>query len=279
MPSSTRPLLLILALCLIITSCATQTATVQPGSPAFFWGAAKRAFASGDYLKASENLTKLTGSDNEYRTRANAWLAVLSAGMTKGYLEIAEAYDTGAHSNHDNPLIFRRQAGNMRTMAKASVLQFAESMHYFNDKGKDPSVEFEFGAPSGRLADIPNLLKVGTGIMPPPADAESTQITAVQKGVVWSTAHAVGAGDDASKAADLFKTLPVQVPREKFMLGMAAALAEEAEVFGPKQLDEPQRLKMVCMEAIDALKQVPDSKEAKDTRAKLDKLLKTIKPS
>ena len=230
-------------------------------------------------MRASENLTKLTGSDNEYRTRANAWLAVLSAGMTKGYLEIAEAYDAGAHANHDNPLIFRRQAGNVRTMAKGTLLQFAEAMHYFNDKGKDPNVEFEFGAPSGRLADIPNLIKVAKGVMPPPADAESTQTTAVQKGVVWSTAHAVGAGEDASKAADLFKTSPVQVPREKFMLGMATALADEADVFGPKQLDEPQRLKMVCTEALDALKQVPDSKEAKEARVKIEKLLKTIKAS
>ena len=70
---------------------------------------------------------------------------------------------------------------------------------------------------------------------------------------------------------------PAEIEREKFLLGMVQTMVDEADLFGPKQLDEPMRLKMLCVEAQEALKQVPASKDTKVLDEKIQKLLKTIK--
>ncbi len=284
MPSTKVLSLILLAIaCLLAAGCGgggdTAKQSLQPGTPPFYWAAAKQAYDAGDYPRASENIAKLTTSDNEFRARAAVWQLVLSAGMTKGYLEVAEAYDLGAKANKEKALAFRKQASAARTLAKGSLLQTLETVHYLNEKVKDAKLQMAFGNPTGRLAEIPNLTKVAKGVLPPEAEAEANQKTAVQKGVVWAATRMVGAGDDAAKAAEMFKQTPVEVPREQFLLGVAGVLAEHAELFGPKQLDEPQRLKIVCGEASEALKQAGTAKGVKDVDAKLQKLMKTVKAS
>lgn len=248
-------------------------ASLQPGTPEFNWAGARQAWQSGDYTRTTEYLSRLTSSENEFRSRATAWLMVVSSGLTLGHMEFAEAYDAGAKANKDKAIDFRKQASAARAQAKAMSLQSVEAMHYFGDKAKDPKVSFEFAFPTGSLGDIPGLLKVMTGSMPLPADVESSRRTALQKGVVKSVCRAVGAADLA-KALEIFKQTPVEVPRETFLLGMAEAMNDQAALFGPKQLDEPQRLKMLATEALEMVQQLPASKQTKDLEAKIQKTLK-----
>lgn len=280
MPFTTSRILSLISLCLLavlLTACASSgPAALQPGTPGFFWAAAKQAYQSGDYTRASENLSKLTTTDNEFKPRAEALLAVVSTGMVKGYMDFAEAYDNGARANKDNALAFRRQASTARSQAKGVLLQAMESFHDLNGK-KDAKISFEFGNPNGTLAEVGNLVKVAKGMLPPASDAQATLNKSIQRGVVWTTAHAVGAGEDSAKAAEILKQSPAEIGREKFLLGMVQTMVEEADLFGPKQLDEPMRLKMLCVEAQEALKQVPASKDTKVLDEKIQKLLKTIK--
>lgn len=249
----------------------------EPGTPAFFWSSARQSFQTGDYVHASESLSKLTTSQNEYRTRAQAEIVVLSTGMVKGYMDYAEAYDAGSHANRDNALAFHRQASGARSQAKGVLLQAVEAFHELNTKVKDPNIAFEFGPPSGSLSEIGNLTRVGKGMLPPASDAEATQRKAIQNGVVWSSCRAVGAADDSAKASEILKQVPAQIVREKFLYGMAETLYEQSDLFGPKQLDEPLRMKMICNEALEALKQVSPSKETKELETKIQKVMKSVR--
>ena len=53
------------------TSCSSGPQPPQPGSPAFFWAAAKETYRAGDFLKTSENLQRILVTDNEYTARAH----------------------------------------------------------------------------------------------------------------------------------------------------------------------------------------------------------------
>jgi hypothetical protein len=276
---TTLSLFFLFTLCCLLIACSDSGGpkAAQPGSPAFFWAGAKQAYQAGDYSRTAENLSKLTQSENEYRSRAQAWLIMLATGIVQGNMEVADAYDAGARANRENALAFRRQASAVRSQAKSSVLQSVEALHEFNAKIKDPSLTFEFGYPTGSLTELPTLQRVAKGMLLQPAEAESTVQKSVQKGVVWSACKAVGADDDSARAAEVFKQTPVQVPREKFLLGMAGAMVEQADLFGPKQLDEPVRMKMLLAEAQESLKQVPASKETKELEAKIQKAMKLMK--
>src|SRR5437868_2229127 len=78
---------------LAVTSCSTGPQPPQPGSPAFFWNAAKETYRAGDYLKTSENLQRILATDNEFTARARAWDTVISAGLTQAYMELADTWE------------------------------------------------------------------------------------------------------------------------------------------------------------------------------------------
>src|SRR6188508_2519202 len=68
-----------------LTFSCSSSAGPQPGTPAYFWSAAKETFAASDYVKTSEHLDKILASDNEYTARARPWRLILASGMARGY--------------------------------------------------------------------------------------------------------------------------------------------------------------------------------------------------
>jgi hypothetical protein len=50
------------------SSCSSSSGP-EPGTPAYFWAAAKETFAANDYVKTSEHLDKLLASENDYTAR------------------------------------------------------------------------------------------------------------------------------------------------------------------------------------------------------------------
>ncbi len=64
-----------------------------------------------------------------------------------------------------------------------------------------------------------------------------------------------------------------------FLLGVASGFSEHMALFGPKQLDEPIRQKLLGNEALEAVKAAPPTKESKELERKLEKALKQIKAS
>ena len=65
-----------------LTFSCSSSAGPQPGTPAYFWSAAKETFAASDYVKTSEHLDKILASDNEYTARARrTWAEGAVIGM------------------------------------------------------------------------------------------------------------------------------------------------------------------------------------------------------
>src|SRR5512146_768726 len=97
---------IVLAVSLFSISCSTGPTPPKPGSPAFYWNAAKTAYAAGDYQKASENLENVARTENEYTGRALAWNLVLMSGIVNGNMQIADNFEYGAKANRGNPTPF-----------------------------------------------------------------------------------------------------------------------------------------------------------------------------
>jgi hypothetical protein len=60
--------------------------------------------------------------------------------------------------------------------------------------------------------------------------------------------------------------------------GTAKALYDLSALWGPQKLDLPNRLQMMCQEALDALHSVPETKETKALTAKIQASLKKSRP-
>ena len=248
----------------------------QPGTPGFYWAAAKTTYAAGDYQKTLENLGNILSGDNEYVARARPWMLVLSSGMVQGYMDLAKSYDAGGKANHAQATNFHRQVNTYQSTANTLALQFAETFAKFQSKDEFVTLAFPY-PPSGSPTDVPLLLKISGGAWLPEADIETAQKRAIEHEVVLSTCRAAGAKDDPGKAQDLLKSSDAKVPRAAFVAAMANALYDTSQLYARTKLDQPDKMKIFCTRAEEALKSIPDSKDSQDLEKKIQASLKKSK--
>jgi len=264
---------ILLASCLILISCSGSSGP-EPGTPAFYWAAAQETFGTKDYVKTVEHLEKIVATDNEYTARARPWLLVMTSGMTRGYMDLADNFEAGARANKANPMDFRRSTNTYREQADRLAIEFAETFAKF-EQGKDDPVPIAFPFPTGSAAPVMELTKASTGVLLAPGEIDSAERHAIARGVLLQASAAVGAPDDVAKAQELFKSPTLTVPRATFVTLMASTLFDESKLYGMRQIDKPDRVKIFCTRALDALKTVPETKETKDLSTKIAKSLKS----
>ena len=257
----------------VLISCSSGPAAPEKGTPAFYWQAAKETFAAGDNMKTLEHLDKIMADDNEYAAKALPWSLVLSSGMATGYAELADHYEIGARVNKSDPSAFRRPMGEYRGYANRLALQFADKLTKFGQL-KGDTVAMAFGLPKGSAGPAPQLVKVTNGIALAPAEAEAAAKHTLERDVLLAACRAAGAPDDAAKGEAILKDPEAKVARATFAMSMAQSLYDFSQLYGPRKLDDPEKMRILCERSQELLKSVPESK---DTRALDGKIQAAIK--
>jgi len=260
---------------LTLLSCSSGSNAPEPGTPAFYWAAAKQTYAAADYQKTVENLGSVLSTQNEYVARAQPWMLILTSGMAQGNMDLADAYDAGGHANRAQTTNFHRLVNTYRGNANTLALQFADAFSKFTSN--DENVILAFSYPTGSPTEDLLVTKVSGGAWPRDPDLDTIQRHAIERAVLLATCRAVGAKNDPAKALDLLKTPDAKVPKAAFIAAMANALFEESKLYSRDKLDEPDKLKIFCSRAQDAIKRVPDSKEMQDLDKKIQAALKKTK--
>jgi hypothetical protein len=262
---------------LLLAACSSGPTPPQPGTPEFAWAAAKTTYASGDYLKAYDNLSQLAKGDSELAAKAKPLAIVLSAGIAKAYTDLAQNFDWGAQANRANPAPFQKQMNYFRSQAASTAVQTVELVHAFVQSKPPDSIVLAFGYPAGTATPPVQLQRVSKGMIVPDAEIEALSNDMVKRSVLLTMTKVVGAGEDTAKALEIFKQPEVSVPRSTFVVETSKALCDMADLFSPKKLDQPNRLLLVVQGAEEAVGSVPASKDTKDLSAKLAKLKKPLK--
>lgn len=260
-----------------LTACSTGPSGPQPGTPAFYWQAAKETFATKDYMKAADHLRQVANSNSESAKPAQVMRLVLSAGLAKGYIDLATAYENGAKANTIRPMPLRKVSSSYLKLAETRALDFGETFPKFESGNQNANVVLEFGYPSADINDPLEMKKILIGALPDETVQATFERKMLEKSVALAACRAVGAASDAAKAQAAFQAGRSEVPREVFVLAMANNLYDLAQLFGIKKLDLPQRVEFFTGQAKDALKQVKQNKDTKALSAKLDKLLSDSK--
>ena len=259
---------------LILSSCSSSDAP-QPGTPAFYWSAAKETYLAGDYQKTVQHLGNILSSQNDYVARAQPWMLILTSGMAHGYMDLADAFEAGGHANLAQATAFHRLVNDYRGSASRMSLQFAETFGTF--QSKDDYVALSFPYPTGSPTEVVLLNRVSMGAMPPAGEVETAQKRAIERAVLLATCRAAGAQGDPAKAQDLLKSGDAKIPRATFVQAMATAMFEQSQLYSHNKMDDPDKMKIFCSRAQDALKVLPASKESDDLNKKIQAALKKSK--
>jgi len=271
-------LFLFTALILVVASasCSNQPAPPKPGTPAFYWAAARTTYHNGDFVKANESLVQIASSDNEFTARARPWSIMTAAGIARGYAELAATYDAGAKANRANPTPFIKQASALRSAASAAAMEFAETSHQFLQQNKDPNVRFAFEFPTGSATEPAGLKRISSGILIQDSERDMLLKAMLQRGVLLTVCEALGSPEDPAKGAEQLKTGEAQVPRATFLYAVAQALHTQSDLFSASKLDKPDRVRMLCEQAREALQAIPETKESKALDTKVQGTLKKL---
>ena len=267
---TTKQYCLISAVLLICTcllgSCAQGPEPVRPGTPAFFWATANSAWKAGDFVKTNDTLNQIANTQSEFSAKARVWQLVVASGLVQGYTDLADAYDNGAKYNREDKTPFREQVRVAMSTASQLSVQAAETFQSFLKDEKTATVAFDFPFPAGSTAEPAQMPKLKKGILLHGAEAEGLQSAMLQRGVVLAAMRAAGLAPDTPNPAEAFSKGAV---REQFLTGMAGSLFEQSKIFGPKKLDQPQRLQALCTLAQQALGLVPPTAKTKELQGKI----------
>ncbi|MBI3666100.1 MAG: hypothetical protein HY236_07725 [Acidobacteria bacterium] len=266
-----------------LVSCSFGPAPPKMGTPEWYWAAANEQFNKGDLVKTQEHLEKIMASDNPFKHRATTWHLVVLAGMAHGYKALAEAYDAGEKQSQTQAVEFRRVVNDMQRLSRQYSMGLAQGVDRLQKESvAAQQLTLEFPFPHGNQVESVTLDRARKGIFPSEAERESAERWTVARGVMQETASAVGAGTDTAKAAEMFKTQPVEVPRAVFLLGVGDSLYEQSAIFDRRKLNEPDKKKLLLEMASDCLKPAAESddqnlkKKAKDLQAKIEKDQKAL---
>lgn len=240
-----------------------------PGTPAFNWLNAQDAYKAGDYVRANSLLEQLAGKDHEYTDRARAWAAVMSLGFTRTYMELADKLDDGAKRNNANPAPFRRLANDYRSKAKASAMEFTEVAHRLTAGKIGSEIPLVFVPPEASFEDPRQYKKFAIGQLVPEAELDSIEKNVLKREILRNACEALNAPKESEKVKALYQNGEAKAPAQPFILMVARGLYDIGDMFGPKKLDQPQRVKLVYDEALEALALVKDAKEAQDLSKKI----------
>jgi hypothetical protein len=268
------PLVLLITLAFGLAIGCTSGPQGATRKAAALWAEAKQSYRIGDLQKTDNTLLEISNTENTFAADARVWQLVVSAGLTQGFSGLADAYESGSRHDVTNPLRFHNQAVSLRSFAANAALEFAQGVHNMvgNDQGLNVKLAFAF--PPGSPVPPEALLKISSGLWPRDSDRELVETAMLQRGVLLAVSAAVGSPEDPAAAQAAFQTAEVRVPRQTFMVGMAKLLYDESELFGPQRMDRLERFVLMCREASEALRSIPQSDDTKELAIKIEDTLK-----
>lgn len=264
----------VVAVALAGVSCSGGSTLPKPGSPGHYWASAHAAYKAGDFVKTDEELQRILVSDNEFTACARVWDMVISGGLAQGYSALADVYEAGARANRENPLPYRKRVSELRSLSGNMAIQLAEGVHKYLEQDKEPAALLGFAFPAGSAAEPAGLVRVSKGLFVQDSEQVLLQGAMLQRGVLLTLCSFTGNAEDAAKTLQLFQAGEVRAPRETLLFAAAKRLYDASDVYSDKKLDLPNKLKIVSVEALGALKAIP---ETKDTKALSDKIHKAMK--
>jgi hypothetical protein len=271
------PLLAAAALGVSLISCSTGPAPPKPGTPEFSWTAAQNAFSRGSFDRAADSLITISDKSNVYQQRAQVWMIVLRAGLTRGDMEFADAMDEGREAAKVRQLDFRRVSFNSRNIASQNAMRFAECAHAFVGSFKDAEVTIPFAMPPGSAEKPEAIGRIVKGMILPPAEIDAARTAMLQRNVVLAVTRLVGEGDNVDKAKEKLAAADTKLPREAFLQFLGGEFAGISDLYMPKKLSALDRVKLFCDEGKAALKDVKPSDETKKIEKKIDTNLKKMR--
>jgi hypothetical protein len=239
---------------LLAVSCQTEPAGPEVGSAEWYWSAAKLNYSLGDYQKAQEHLGNLLANHPGWEEKALPWRIAILAGLTRGYLELADTYASCADVNARAAPNLTNPIQQYRRDARRHAIELTEAINILRKRLEtQEKVTFAFDFPAGRPVESSLMENISEGMPPRPDQMPECEKEALQRGVLLQVTAMAGADEDTPKARAMFQSGPVEVTRNEMLWVMGHTLLDLATVFDPRHANETDKQAFVLDLALQTL--------------------------
>ncbi len=272
----------------LLSSCSKGPEGPAKGSPEWQFEAAKSSFRTGDWDKAEEALEKIEDvAGNPFLARASVWHMVFETGRLMGHGDLVDAYDKGGPRSGKKMDFLRYKTNDLKEVRRHAV-HLLEGYKHFEEvlqglpAGSKLTLESPF--PQGSGLPVADLERIYKGMAMSDEARALMHEAVLKRGMIRGYSAALTSIDDAPGAQKALESgiAPIAVP--KFLLAIGQSMARTAPLFDRKNLNEPDKEKLLWEHAQACVKKVlaakPDAaleKEAKKLGADIEKSMKAKK--
>ncbi len=228
-----------------------------PASPGReHWNQAHRQFQKGDYVDTLAYLDDILSRDTGYTKRASGWKIVILGAMTRAAIEWEEACDEGMYFvSQRESKSYRICVQQYRRQVKTRLFALLDAIKEFEQATQSSEmVKLAFPLPNASAVASPILRRIKIGNMPPSDNIlEAAAARTLDRHFILQSQDVVGV-KDSNVLKSRFASLPVQVTKTQFLLGVARTLQQASSVFGAGRLDDNVRQRLVLKRARECLR-------------------------
>jgi len=210
------------------------------GTPEWYWESAITSYAEGKFPDALEDLGYAEGGEGEFAARAGVLEGVLTAGLARANMEVAEACRAGIEQNADVLGLVGVPLQRIDRNVEQNIISFVEGLGDFQSAIGTGDVTLAFPFPPGTQTESSAMESVRNGEMISEAQLTDSIRDTQQLGVIKTVTKLAGLGENYAAAQAKFDGGPVTVPLGQFELTVAAFLVEMSGEFTQKKMNKPQ---------------------------------------
>lgn len=270
--------LAVLAMALLLISCSTDGGASRgprPDSAEWYIDAAVMNVERGDFPKALEHLDSAIDREGPAVQDAIVWKTIMTAGLTLGHREVAEACKSGIEAKPDSSASLRGVLQQAQRDSRQYAIEFLEGLGAFEKTLAEGQVALRFPFPSGSVAESPVIATVSSGDAIPEGQMADGIYHTLRRNQIRAVSEMVGAPDEPPAAQAKFDAGPPSVPEMEARLSIARYLAAMSPLFDREMLNDPKIRKIVLDRAEQWITPHLES-ENEDLKEAAEELQKTI---
>ena len=231
--------LAVAAACALGVACSDTPSGPQEGTPEWYLQAAVDNFAVPEYVKTVEHLKEAMKSEGEIGQKALLWRAALTAGLARGYDELADAFVEGIENNDARTEDYQNLVNDYRRRTRVNAIEFSESagqIKAVTDAQEIVPLNFPLPEGNGSPSTVLSTVRAGNKV-------EAELVAMEDQTLTWGIFSALSdltGGTEASKLIADAEAGGVQVPSDTLAFGVARVLLDVSVMFDREGINDPR---------------------------------------
>ena len=226
-----------------VLGCNTGPAPPKGGSPEWHWDNAGFYYDRGEFSKMSAELDTVASRETPLKERARVWRTVLLMGLSRGYMEVGDAYRAAIEESPKLRPSYEPLLQQINREARQFAIELTESLGDLDTAWGTDDVICRFPFPPAAATVPPVIEGISEGQDIAMEQVETASERTVLRGLALAATEFCGFGEGAEfaeKAQAAFAAGPVTIANDDARFAVAKILLDISLVFSRKRVDDPK---------------------------------------